>query len=90
VRHRRFFDVQVHAIREREDGDGATSTGFLARLAKKIRDNLEIHIKNFRVNVVDARDAQDGRAYRFYLLHVTQRTHTHTTHDMHAEISCII
>ena len=56
--------AQVHAIREREDGGSSTSTGFLARLAKKIRDNLEIHITNFRVNVVDNRSPHDGRAYR--------------------------
>ena len=54
----------VHAIQERESGGGERSTGFLARLAKKIRDNLEIHIKNFHVNVVDARSPLDGKAYR--------------------------
>ena len=54
----------MHAIQERERGEGERSTGFLARLAKKIRDNLEIHIKNFHVNVVDARSPLDGKAYR--------------------------
>jgi len=67
-RIRLWKEGQVHAIQERESGGGERSTGFLARLAKKIRDNLEIHIKNFRVNVVDARSPGDGKAYRLELV----------------------
>ena len=70
---------QVHAIREREDGGGSKTSGFLALLAKKIRDNLEIHIKNFRVNVADVRSPEDGRAYRLVHTH-TKHTHTQRKH----------
>ena len=69
--------MQVHAIRESQDGGGSKSTGFLARLAKKIRDNLEIHIKNFRVNIVDNRSPRDGKAYR-----LKDCMHTHTVNAM--------
>ena len=72
---RRRAAEAAHIVRGDEDAAahcdedaGSRSTGFLARLAKKIRDNLEIHIKNFRVNVVDARSPDDGKAYKLELV----------------------
>jgi len=67
-RIRLWKEGQVNGILQRDEDAGSRSTGFLARLAKKIRDNLEIHIKNFRVNVVDARSPDDGKAYKLELV----------------------
>ena len=67
-RIRLWKDGQVQGILQREEEGGAKASGFLARLAKKIRDNLEIHIKSFCVNVVDVRSPTDGKSYKLELV----------------------
>lgn len=55
-RIRKWKEAQVHAIQEAaEGGGGRAAGGFLARLGKKIRENLQIHINDFRIEYIDRR-----------------------------------
>ncbi len=54
-RIRAWKESQVHAIEERQEGSQRKGAGFLARLAKKVRDNLQIHIFNFQIRWKDVR-----------------------------------
>eukprot|EP00960_Hanusia_phi_P059490 764183-Hanusia_phi.AAC.1 len=59
-RIRIWKESQIHAINEKQEDGARKAPSFLARLAKKVRDNLQIHISNFRVNIIDKRAEREG------------------------------
>jgi hypothetical protein len=59
-RIRQWKESQVRAIQEKKDPHQRSEDGFLARLAKKVRDSLEIRIRNFRIRYADRRSTADG------------------------------
>jgi hypothetical protein len=64
-RIRKWKEAQVHAIQEKAEEGGQRATGgFLARLGKKIRQNLQIHINDFRVEYTDRRETRTEVCFR--------------------------
>ncbi|EKX50324.1 hypothetical protein GUITHDRAFT_135471 [Guillardia theta CCMP2712] len=59
-RIRIWKESQIHALNEKQEDGERKAPSFLARLAKKVRDNLQIHISNFRVNIIDKRASREG------------------------------
>jgi hypothetical protein len=59
-RIRQWKEAQVRAIQEKKEPHQRSEDGFLARLAKKVRDSLEIRIRNFRIRYADRRSTADG------------------------------
>jgi hypothetical protein len=58
-RIRQWKESQVRAIQEKKEPHQRNEDGFLARLAKKVRDSLEIRIRNFRIRYADRRSTTD-------------------------------
>lgn len=59
-RIRVWKESQVHVIQEKKEGGDRRASGFLARLAKKVRDNLQIHVHTFQIRWHDGRAQSDG------------------------------
>jgi hypothetical protein len=59
-RIRQWKESQVRAIQEKKEPNQRSEDGFLARLAKKVRDSLEIRIRNFRIRYADRRSTAAG------------------------------
>ena len=58
-RIRQWKESQVRAIQEKKEPHQRSEDGFLARLAKKVRDSLQIRIRNFRIRYADRRSTTD-------------------------------
>ena len=59
-RIRKWKDSQIRAIHEKREPHHRSEDGFLSRLAKKVRDSLQIKIHNFSIRYSDRRSSDSN------------------------------